>query len=143
MSLVPTDLVLASEQERQESIAKYVTDKAWQDLSSRWLHRAFAQRFMYKFRWLGRPIIQTPIDIVAMQEPIWQIKPDLIIETGIGHGGSLILSASMLALLDMCNAIEGGSRREYCASRYRAAKSTSAPTTAPPSRRIPWHRAFR
>jgi cephalosporin hydroxylase len=102
MSLVPTDPVLGFDQERQESIAKYVTDKAWQDLSSRWLHRAFAQRYMYNFSWLGRPIIQTPIDIVAMQELIWSTKPDLIIETGIAHGGSLIFSASMLELNAAC-----------------------------------------
>ena len=49
-----------------------------------------------------------PQDIVAMQELIWEIKPDLIIETGIAHGGSIIFSASMLAQLDMCEAIESG-----------------------------------
>lgn len=65
-------------------------------------------KYSYKFTALGRPIIQYPQDMVAMQELIWQIKPDLIIETGIAHGGSLILSASMLALLDMCEAIEAG-----------------------------------
>jgi cephalosporin hydroxylase len=64
--------------------------------------------YTYNFRWLGRPIIQYPQDMVAMQELIWKIKPDLIIETGIAHGGSLIMSASMLALLDMCEAIETG-----------------------------------
>jgi cephalosporin hydroxylase len=63
-------------------------------------------KYSYNFTHLGRPIIQYPQDIVAMQELIWQIKPDLIIETGIAHGGSLILSASMLALLDMSEAIE-------------------------------------
>jgi cephalosporin hydroxylase len=63
-------------------------------------------QYSYNFSWLGRPIIQYPQDIVAMQEIIWAVKPDLIIETGIAHGGSLILSASMLALLDMCDAIE-------------------------------------
>lgn len=57
---------------------------------------------------MGRPIIQYPQDMVAMQELIWSIKPDLIIETGIAHGGSLIFSASMLAQLDMCDAIEAG-----------------------------------
>ena len=57
--------------------------------------------YTYNFSWLGRPIIQYPQDMAAMQELIWEIKPDLIIETGIAHGGSLILSASMLALLDM------------------------------------------
>jgi cephalosporin hydroxylase len=65
-------------------------------------------KYSYNFTWQGRPIIQYPQDMVAMQELIWQIKPDLIIETGIAHGGSLIFSASMLALLDMCDAIESG-----------------------------------
>ena len=57
---------------------------------------------------MSRPIIQYPQDMVAMQELIWRVRPDLIIETGIAHGGSLIFSASMLALLDMADAIESG-----------------------------------
>jgi cephalosporin hydroxylase len=65
-------------------------------------------KYSYNFAWQGRPIIQFPQDIVAMQEIIWQIRPDLIIETGIAHGGSLIFSASMLALLDVGDAIESG-----------------------------------
>jgi cephalosporin hydroxylase len=73
--------------------------------------RAFTQaslgpRYSYNFTWLGRPIIQYPQDIVAMQELIWRIQPNLIIETGIAHGGSLIFSASMLEL----NAACGGPR---------------------------------
>jgi cephalosporin hydroxylase len=64
--------------------------------------------YSYNFSWLGRPIIQYPQDIVAMQELIWEVKPDLIIETGIAHGGSLIFSASMLALLEICGEIEKG-----------------------------------
>jgi len=64
--------------------------------------------YEYNFDMLGRPIIQLPQDIVAMQEIIWKVKPDLIIETGIAHGGSLILSASMLALLDYCEAVQKG-----------------------------------
>lgn len=63
-----------------------------------------APKYSYNFSWLGRPIIQYPQDIVAMQELIWKTQPDLIIETGIAHGGSLIFSASMLEL----NAICGG-----------------------------------
>ena len=58
--------------------------------------------YSYNFSWLGRPIIQYPQDIVAMQEMIWTVQPDLIIETGIAHGGSLILSASMLELNAAC-----------------------------------------
>ena len=56
-------------------------------------------KYSYNFSWMGRPIIQFPQDIIAMQEIIWQVKPDLIIETGIAHGGSLIFYASMLELL--------------------------------------------
>lgn len=55
--------------------------------------------YSYNFTWLGRPIIQFPQDIVALQEIIWRVRPDLIVETGIAHGGSLIFSASMLELL--------------------------------------------
>jgi len=65
-------------------------------------------KYSYNFKAFGRPIIQYPQDMVAMHELIWEVKPDLIIETGIAHGGSLIFSASMLALLDMCEAIESG-----------------------------------
>jgi cephalosporin hydroxylase len=67
---------------------------------------ANTQKYSYHFEWLGRPVIQYPQDIVAMQELIWTIQPDLIVETGIAHGGSLIFSASMLEL----NAACGGSQ---------------------------------
>lgn len=73
-----------------------------------WLCETSKHNYSYNFSWLGRPIIQYPQDVVAMQELIWQIKPDLIIETGIAHGGSLIFSASMLAMQEMCSAIESG-----------------------------------
>jgi len=59
-------------------------------------------KYSYNFSWLGRPIIQYPQDIVAMQEIIWQVQPDLIIETGIAHGGSLIFYASLLELNAVC-----------------------------------------
>jgi len=62
-------------------------------------------KYSYNYSALGRPIIQYPQDMVAMQELIWEIKPDLIIETGIAHGGSLIMNASMFALLDMSDNI--------------------------------------
>lgn len=63
---------------------------------------SIAPKYSYGFSWLGRPIIQYPQDVVAMQELIWEVKPDLIIETGIAHGGSLIFSASMLELIAAC-----------------------------------------
>lgn len=65
-------------------------------------------RYTYNFQCLGRPVIQLPQDMIAMQELIWDIKPDLILETGIAHGGSLMMSAAMLSLLDYCDAVEEG-----------------------------------
>ena len=65
-------------------------------------------KYTYNFSWLGRPIIQFPQDMIALQEIIWDVKPDMIIETGIAHGGSLIFSASMLTLLEACGEIEDG-----------------------------------
>src|SRR3982750_3567252 len=56
-------------------------------------------QYSYNFSWMGRPIIQYPQDMIAMQEIIWQVKPDLVIETGIAHGGSLIYYASILELI--------------------------------------------
>lgn len=69
---------------------------------------SIVDRYSYGFTWLSRPIIQYPQDIVATQELIWSVKPDLVIETGIAHGGSLILSASILAMLDYADAVTAG-----------------------------------
>lgn len=65
-----------------------------------WLRAGWDAKYSYSFTYLGRPIIQQPEDMIRIQELIWKIKPDLIIETGIAHGGSLIYYASMMALLD-------------------------------------------
>ena len=94
--------------ERQKEIASLGANKQVASATRDWFNLANAEKYSYHFDWLGRPIIQYPQDIVAMQELIWQIRPDLIIETGIAHGGSLIFSASMLALLDVCEAVESG-----------------------------------
>lgn len=94
------------EKEVQANISQLSTDKALHELSLRWVHDISPHKYAYNFKYLGRPIIQVPQDIVAMQEIIWQVRPDLIIETGIAHGGSLIFSASMLALLDITDAIQ-------------------------------------
>jgi cephalosporin hydroxylase len=69
---------------------------------------SIVSQYSYNYFWMGRPIIQYPQDIMAVQELVWQVKPDLIIETGIAHGGSLILSASLLAMLEYCDAQEAG-----------------------------------
>lgn len=63
------------------------------------LRKSAYSKYSYNFSWMGRPIIQYPQDIIAMQEILWQVKPDLIIETGIAHGGSLIFYASILELI--------------------------------------------
>ena len=94
--------------ENELSIAKLGANKSLANKTADWMIHANNLRYSYHYEWLGRPIIQYPQDMTAMQELIWQIKPDLIIETGIAHGGSLILSASMLAMLDMTDAIESG-----------------------------------
>ena len=72
------------------------------------INKTVDTQYTYNFSWLGRPIIQYPQDMIAMQELIWKVKPDLIIETGIAHGGSLIFTASMLTLLETCGEIENG-----------------------------------
>jgi cephalosporin hydroxylase len=101
----PTDLF---QQELRNNIASLGQDLDLQALSRIWVREISRHKWAYNFSWLGRPAIQFPNDAWVMQELIWQIKPDLIIETGIAHGGSLIFSASMLALLDMCDAIALG-----------------------------------
>lgn len=94
--------------ECERNIATQGSDAALRAASLQWNIDTAHYRYTYNFRVLGRPIIQFPQDMVALQELIWKIRPDLIIETGIAHGGSLILSASMLALLDYCDAVEAG-----------------------------------
>lgn len=94
--------------EVENNIKGLSKDRDIKDLSRTWLRDSVKHNYSYNFRWLDRPIIQYPQDMVAMQEIIWEVKPDLIIETGIAHGGSLILSASMLALLEYCDAVEKG-----------------------------------
>lgn len=74
-------------------------DSEFKGMSRAWMEHSGKHRYTYNFTWMGRPIIQLPADIVAMQEIIWKVKPDLIVETGIAHGGSLVFSASMLELL--------------------------------------------
>jgi cephalosporin hydroxylase len=91
-----------------ESIDRMGADQALARQANELFVNLCLHRYSYHFDWLGRPIVQFPQDIVAMQELVWQIKPDMIVETGIAHGGSLVFSASMLALLDMADAIAGG-----------------------------------
>lgn len=96
------------EREAMERVSANARNPALGESARSFTLESIRAKYSYNYFWLGRPIIQYPQDMVAMQELIWQVKPDLIIETGIAHGGSLIFSASQLALLDMCDAIQGG-----------------------------------
>ena len=87
--------------ECKEEINRQSQDQLFLELSQNWMNQSWKHKYTYHFNWLGRPIIQMPQDILALQEIIWNIKPDLIIETGIAHGGSLCLTASLLALLEL------------------------------------------
>jgi len=78
-----------------------MTDTVYDDTVSQWKELAVKHNYGFAFSWMGQRICQVPEDIVAFQELVWSVKPDLIIETGIAEGGSLLLSASMLALLDV------------------------------------------
>lgn len=92
-------------EEGREEVAAMAEDAVVHDTAQKFRLAVRKYKYPYHFEWLGRPIIQYPTDIVAVQELIWHVKPDLIIETGIAHGGSLIFSASMLTLLDYADAV--------------------------------------
>jgi len=94
--------------ERKYEVSKMGADDAIKNEAISFVERTAKYGYSYNFEWMGRPIIQFPQDMVAMQELVWKIKPDLIIEAGIAHGGSLIFSASQLAQIDLCDAIEAG-----------------------------------
>ncbi len=90
------------QKECRAEILKQGQDTHFQRVSRDWLVAATDHKYSYHFTWLGRPIIQLPQDILAMQELIWTVQPDLIVETGIAHGGSLVFSAAMLELNASC-----------------------------------------
>lgn len=87
--------------EVQQNIEGLISDSDVQALSRIWMREVSRYKYTYNFTWMGRPIIQTPQDMVAMQEIIWATKPDLIIETGIAHGGSLIYYASLMEMIGL------------------------------------------
>lgn len=103
--------------EVRERILRNFRNCALVESAQKFVSESTLPKYSYNFEWLGRPIIQYPQDIVAMQEIIWQVRPDLIIETGIAHGGSLVFSASMLALVDVCEGI--GQKKSIDLSRSR------------------------
>ncbi len=87
------------EQEKEEAIHKLGRSAELHIASKEWIADVSRLKYSYNFTWLGRPIIQFPQDMVAMQEIIWRVRPDLIIETGVARGGSLVFYASLLSLI--------------------------------------------
>ncbi len=75
------------------------TPEAFAALSRQWVRIGWAQRYSYGFSWLGRPIIQLPEDLLRIQEIIWRTRPDIIVETGVAHGGSLVFYASLFEVM--------------------------------------------
>lgn len=112
-------IAAAFQAERLGRTAAYGRDAAFRALSQAWLRESMQRRYVYNFDWMGRPIIQYPQDMVALQELVWTARPDLIVETGVAHGGSVVYSASLLALLDLSEAIEQGRTIDPARSRRR------------------------
>ena len=105
--------------ECRDRVASYPINAPLVAAAQSFLDASVAAKYSYNFSWLGRPIIQYPQDVLAVQEVIWRCRPDLIVETGVAHGGSLIFSASMLTLLDVCDALERGGSFDPRASSRR------------------------
>jgi cephalosporin hydroxylase len=89
--------------ERDNRVRRFVDDADFREVSNTWRQMALERKYMNNFSWLGRPLIQLPGDVMAVQELISAVRPTVVIETGVAHGGSLILSASM----QMLNGIDG------------------------------------
>lgn len=107
------------EQEVKQRIIENELNKSLVADSQVFMKSTIEAMYSYNFSWMGRPIIQYPQDMIAMQELIWEVKPDLVIETGIAHGGSLIMNASYLAMLDYCDAIESNTTLDPSAPKRR------------------------
>lgn len=128
-----TDPIAQFEREKKERMKRLGCDEHLRSLSRQWLQEAMRKGYTYNFSWLGRPIIQFPGDILALQEIIWRIQPGLIIETGIAHGGSIIHSAAMLELVAACG---GPSGRVMAVDIDIRAHNREAIESHPLSRRI-------
>ena len=107
MNKKKNDIVASFFKERNEDIKKMGKDKKLIKSSIEWMILADKYKYNYNFTWMGRPIIKLPSDIVIQQELVWKLKPDLIIETGIAHGGSIIFSASMMEMMGIEGEVVG------------------------------------
>ncbi len=93
--------------EREQYIREMNSDDEFKAVTQDWFLRSVAHRYSYNFSWMGRPIIQYPQDMMAMQEIIWSVRPDLIIETGVAHGGSLIYYSSLMEMMGIAGKVLG------------------------------------
>jgi cephalosporin hydroxylase len=93
--------------ERAADIEAMGKDEELRRKSIDWMQHADRYKYTYNFTWMGRPIIKFPADMVIQQELMWRLKPDLIIETGIAHGGSIIFSASMMEMMGIEGEVVG------------------------------------
>ncbi|MBN1505728.1 MAG: class I SAM-dependent methyltransferase [Sedimentisphaerales bacterium] len=87
--------VLVQEHEGHEDRVDLYSTRAFEILSQAWLKVGWNERYAYAFSWMGRPVIQNPEDLIRVQEVVYRIRPDVIIETGVAHGGSLVFYASL------------------------------------------------
>lgn len=92
------DRIVEFAKETEDRIKKNESNRELQDAAKAFNIASNKAQYSYNFKWMGRPVIQYPQDLMAMQEIIWEVQPDLIVETGIAHGGSLIYYASLLEL---------------------------------------------
>ncbi len=83
----------------KDNVACQGADERFRSVTDKWIKSSVENKYTYNFTWLGRPIIQYPQDILALQEIIFKVKPEIIVEAGIARGGSIIFSASMLELI--------------------------------------------
>ncbi len=94
----------AFQRECDANIAAMGSDGELARLSREWIARSAQHKYVYNWRWCGLPIIQLPPDVLVTQEIVWEVRPDVIVETGVARGGSLTFSASLLAMLDAAEA---------------------------------------
>lgn len=99
------------------SVRDMSADPEVERLTREWITRVGEHKWAYNFFWMGRPAIQFPTDAWAMQEIIWETRPDVIVETGVAHGGSVVFYASMLAMLDLADYLAAGGKGEFRPNR--------------------------
>jgi cephalosporin hydroxylase len=95
-----SEQTLTCESEGRESVLGLYTKEAFELICDQWIKVGWDLKYSYTFSWMGRPIVQLPEDMIRMQEVIYRVRPDVIIETGIAHGGSLIYYASLCKAMD-------------------------------------------